>query len=224
VPRPIDAPPADAALAGAEAGSFGQATDNLAKYGYSGVEGRLLGWFRARLVAAAVRLSPHDVLDAGCGEGVVSGWLGQAIPGAAITGVDGRASAVEAFRSANPGMTAVVGDLTSLPFADGAFDLVVCTEVLEHLPEPALALRELGRVCAGHVLVTVPHEPFFQAGNFVAGRYRDRWGSTPGHLSHWSRRGLLRTVAAELDPVRWFSLFPWQGVLARPAGGPATAS
>ena len=118
--------------------------------------------------------------------------------------------------SATRAARAVEGDLTALPFADDAFDLVVSTEVLEHLPEPEKALRELGRVSGGHLFLTVPHEPFFRAGNLARGRYVKRLGSTPGHLSTWSRRGFLRELEREVEPVRWASMFPWQGVLARP--------
>ena len=83
------------------------------------------------------------------------GWP-DALPGGRISGVDGRPEAVEAYRARNPGLDARVGDLAALPFEDGAFDLVLSTEVLEHLPDPRVVLRELGRVCAGHLFLTVP--------------------------------------------------------------------
>lgn len=198
-------------------GAFGQETDNAAKYDRAGgVERRLLDRFRARLQASVLPLAPARVLDAGCGEGHVTAWLREALPAGEITGVEGRAEALVAFRERNPGLDAVEGDLGELPFADASFDLVVCTEVLEHLPDPRQALGELARVCAGHLLLTVPHEPFFRAGNLARGRYVSRLGSTPGHLSTWGRRAFLRTVSTEAEPVRWMSLFPWQGVLARP--------
>jgi SAM-dependent methyltransferase len=209
------------------AGRFGQATDNEAKYSEAGgIERRLLSRFRRRVLAEAAPLAPGRVLDAGCGEGHVTAWLAEALPGSEVTGVDGRAEALVAFRARNAGLRAVEGDLTATPFEDGAFDLVVCTEVLEHLPDPPAVLRELGRVSSGHVLLTVPHEPFFRAGNLAAGRYAARLGSTPGHLSTWGRRGFLRVVASELEPVRWFSLLPWQGILARPrrAAAPSDAA
>jgi SAM-dependent methyltransferase len=200
-------------------GQFGQETDNVAKYDRaSGVERRLLGRFRARLLEVLVPLAPERVLDAGCGEGQVSAWLADALPGGRISGVDGRPEAVEAYRARNPGLDARVGDLAALPFEDGAFDLVLSTEVLEHLPDPRVVLRELGRVSAGHLFLTVPHEPFFRAGNLARGRYVSRLGSTPGHVSTWGRRGLEHTVGSEAEVVRWVSLFPWQGVLARPHG------
>jgi SAM-dependent methyltransferase len=196
---------------------FGQATDNAEKYERAGgVEQRLLARFRARLLAQVRDARPATILDAGCGEGHVTAWLAAALPSSEITGLEGRPEALAEFRRRNPGLRAVEGDLLALPFPDDSFDVVVCTEVLEHLPEPGAALRELGRVCADRVVITVPHEPFFRAGNLARGRYVRRLGSTPGHLSTWGRRGLLRAVTAELEPLRWFSLFPWQGVVARP--------
>jgi SAM-dependent methyltransferase len=200
-------------------GGFGQETDNAAKYERAGtLERRLLARFRARLLAAVQPLAPRRVLDAGCGEGHVTAWLAAALPASEITGLEGRAEALAAFRERNPGLRAVEGDLCALPFLDRAFELVLCTEVLEHLPQPRGALHELGRVCSGHLLLTVPHEPFFRAGNLARGRYLTRLGSTPGHVSTWGRCAFLRLVETEAEPLRWISLFPWQGVLARPRG------
>jgi SAM-dependent methyltransferase len=206
--------------AGGGAVDFGQRTDNAAKYErVGGVEGRLLARFRRRLLTEVAALAPARVLDAGCGEGHVTAWIARALPAAAVTGLEGRADALAAFRERNPGLRAVEGDLRALPFDDDAFDLVVSTEVLEHLDDPRAAVRELARVSAGHVLLTVPHEPFFRAGNLARGRYLARLGSTPGHRWTWGRRSFLRVVGAEVDPVRWLPLFPWQGVVGRPLPG-----
>lgn len=218
-------PPAELPRSGRASDAFGQETDNVVKYARQGrVESRLLSRFRARLLAEIGPLAPPRVLDAGCGEGAVTAWLVEALPASEITGVDGRREALVAFRRRNPGAGAVQCDLLALPFPDGAFDLVLCTEVLEHVREPRAALRELGRVCGGHSFLTVPHEPFFRAGNLGRGRYVARLGSTPGHLSTWGRRGFLRLVASELEPARWVSMFPWQGVLARPRTGSAPST
>lgn len=48
------------------------------------------------------------------------------------------------------------GDAHALPFVDGAFECVLCTEVLEHLPEPQRAIDEMYRVLApgGRLLLT----------------------------------------------------------------------
>lgn len=46
----------------------------------------------------------------------------------------------------DPGAAMVAADLTALPFPDGAFDLVICNHVLEHIPRDVDAIRELRRV------------------------------------------------------------------------------
>ena len=45
-------------------------------------------------------------------------------------------------------LTWVQGSALALPFADGSFDVVACTDVLVHVPDAALALRECARVLA----------------------------------------------------------------------------
>ena len=53
---------------------------------------------------------------------------------------------------------AVRFDLTALPFGDESFDVVYCSHVLEHVPDDALAMREIRRVLAhgGKAIVMVP--------------------------------------------------------------------
>jgi len=52
----------------------------------------------------------------------------------------------------------IVCDIVSIPEPDGAFDAVLCTEVLEHLPDPARALKELARILKdrGTLIITAP--------------------------------------------------------------------
>ena len=48
----------------------------------------------------------------------------------------------------------VEGDVEALPFADGSFGTVLCTEVIEHIPDPSAALAEYRRVLQpGGVLI-----------------------------------------------------------------------
>jgi SAM-dependent methyltransferase len=94
------------------------------------------------------------ILDAGCGTGrnlQEFGALGDA------QGVDPSPEAIEFCR--RRGLQAVTeARLESLPFADGSFDLILATDVLEHIEHDADALTELRRVSApgGRLLITVP--------------------------------------------------------------------
>jgi len=101
-------------------------------------------------------LSPASVLECGIGNGVVSYVLRRA--GLAVTTLDFDSSL-------EPD---VVGSLTELPFADDAFDVVACFEVLEHIPWAHMprAAAELARVSRRRVLVSVPDADWVAALEF----------------------------------------------------------
>lgn len=101
-----------------------------------------------------IRLIPSDVdsvLDVGCGDGRV---LRSLHPRYRSVGVDYSHNSVRQL--AGRGVRA---SSATLPFSGHSFDLVLCCEVLEHLPEPVFrpTRRELERVARGHIIVCVPY-------------------------------------------------------------------
>jgi len=89
-----------------------------------------------------------QVLEAGCGTGAQTVILARNSPDALITSVDVSAESVEKAkeRVEAAGLTNVsfqVGDLFSLPFPEESFDHIFVCFVLEHLPDPGLALLRL---------------------------------------------------------------------------------
>lgn len=172
---------------------------NLARHA---TENRLYQWhtrvFMDRIAELLRRSGAQTVLDAGCGEGFVADHLKAALPHLRITGLDASADAVEYAREHHAHAASYhVGSVYALPFDDDAFDLVLCSEVLEHLDRPDEALAELRRVARRHVAVTVPLEPVFDA--LARLNLRLGIGGDPGHVNFWTRQSFERFVGRHFD-------------------------
>ena len=104
----------------------------------------ILHWLAAARGALVPRASrPGAVLlDAGCGGGLLAPHV-QHLDYRHV-GVDLRRSALE--QAAARGITAVIGDVTRLPLADGVADVVVAGEILEHVADLPGTVAELARV------------------------------------------------------------------------------
>lgn len=117
---------------------------------------RRVRWLLARL--------PEDgrVLDAGCGLGSVVHVIERARPDLAVVGLDRSTDRLADARRAGVAAPLGAADVARLPHPDGTFDAVVCSEVLEHVDDPAAVAEELRRVLrpGGRLLVTVPHANF----------------------------------------------------------------
>jgi SAM-dependent methyltransferase len=100
-----------------------------------------------------------------------------------VTGIDYAFDAV--LYSTRAGIPSVVGDLTKMPFRDGAFDAMTTGETLEHLDDDAAAAREIGRVVKrdGRVIATVP-------------ALRSLWSASDDYYEH--RRRYSRAQLAAL--------------------------
>lgn len=71
----------------------------------------------------------------------------------------------------------VVADAANMPFQDSVFDYVICSEVLEHVPDPRRVLAEIHRVLrpGGKLLATVPFLYWIHADPYDYGRYTDKF-------------------------------------------------
>ncbi|MGO9879560.1 MAG: class I SAM-dependent methyltransferase [Acidimicrobiales bacterium] len=151
------------------------------------------------------------VLDLGCGGGRHA--FGCLRRGAVVVALDADAAEVTgvvAMMAAMAGAgevgdgglgAGVMGDALQLPFADGAFDKVICAEVLEHLNDDCAAMAELARVLkpGGVLAISVPRYGPELVNWALSERYHTLAG---GHLRIYRRSQLLeRLKGAGLEPV-----------------------
>jgi len=188
------------------------------KYGSSSpVVRRLMAGFERALDELIELARPESLLDVGCGEGVLTGRWAERMGSVPVVGLDLADPALDAHWRARrrPNLRFVDGRAEELPFGDAEFDLVAAIETLEHVRDPDRALAEMTRVAGRHVLVSVPREPIWRALNIARGAYVSELGNTPGHLHHWSKRGLVRLLARHGKPIEVRAPFPWSIVLVR---------
>ena len=158
-----------------------------------------------------LRVTPGmTVLDAGCGQGRHS--LELLRQGCTVVGLDMEVSDLrytryvlhamarecpEASRpEASERFMVLQGDALRLPFTAAGFDRIICSEVLEHVRDPALAAAELTRVLkpGGLLAVSVP-TPFTEwAYRFGSDEY---FNSPGGHVRIFTPRRLQRLLAAQ---------------------------
>jgi SAM-dependent methyltransferase len=93
---------------------------------------------------------PQQVLDIGCGAGWYSRFLAQR--GLSVFSVD-----IARDRAGRPLANFSLAGGTALPFPGQSFDTVLALDVLEHIPDEALALAELARVARHRVILSVPY-------------------------------------------------------------------
>ncbi|MFN7151079.1 MAG: class I SAM-dependent methyltransferase [Microthrixaceae bacterium] len=178
------------------------------------IERRMMaGFFECfdRFVAAS---TPSRVLEVGAGEGLVARRLLERHPELAMAILDLPDPELAANWSDIPA-GGVQGSVEALPFPDRSVDLVMAIEVMEHVPDPDRAIREIARVSASDVILSVPREPIWRIGNMARGRYLGDLGNTPGHIQHWSRAAFVRQVQRHLEVVSVAAPLPWTKVPAR---------
>jgi ubiquinone/menaquinone biosynthesis C-methylase UbiE len=159
-------------------------------------------------------LSPQTgdrLLDVACGEGVLVKFA-QA-RGVMAYGIDLSCTAIHRARQNITDGTLLVGDGTTLPFPDEAFDYVTCIGSLEHYMDPVAGAREIrrvlrvgGKACIllpntfsllGNVMYAWRHGDIFDDGQPIQ-RYHTRWG--------WQRlleQGDLRVLRVVKYEVAW---------------------
>ena len=132
------------------------------------------------------------LLDVGCGPGSITQGLARRLAPGPVVGLDLSRATLETARqnAAAAGLTNLTyeeGSVYQLPFADATFDVAYAHQVLQHLREPASALREMLRVVRAGGLIAVREVDWGTASYWPPDPWIDRFIET--HFKTWHRNG-----------------------------------
>ena len=193
------------------------------KYGSKNpiVKKLMKGFFSAldsMLDASGFTVNGGSCLEAGCGEGNVTAHIDDCIrnmkKGASFTAFDISEKLIEENSKAYPDIGFFSHNIYEpldeavLP-GNKRFDLIVCSEVLEHLEEPEKALKNLLNY-GDRFILSVPREPIWRVLNMARGKYISQLGNTPGHIQHYSYGSFLKMLkGCGLKIIKAAKPLPW---------------
>jgi SAM-dependent methyltransferase len=165
----------------------------------------------ARMLSLALRdvAGPACILDVGCGNGMAAGLAARRNPGHRMIGVDWSAGSLRQARGL--GLSVAQAGIEALPLASQAADVVIMSELIEHLVDTDSALEEVSRVLkpGGSLLLSTPNlaawynrglvalgvQPIFSEVS-LRGVYGRPGRQVAGHLHLFTRRALVELLAA----------------------------
>lgn len=109
---------------------------------------------KAKRIAELIPYGVKTILDVGCGNGIITNLLNEKYE---VTGLDSSKEALEHVKAKK-----VLSSAAEIPFADNSYDLVLSSEMLEHLTDDELAKvrNEIVRVARKYVMITVPDSEY----------------------------------------------------------------
>jgi len=133
--------------------------DNHQDLMYEGADA--VGKARFEIIMRAIGdLQPANMLDVGCAEGYyISAFRRQNRERYAV-GLDLALSYLKKAKEKCPTIDLIEADVEHLPFRDSSFEIVLCSETLEHTVHPKKAFGEIVRVASKYTIVTAPSRSF----------------------------------------------------------------
>ena len=164
----------------------------------TGVVGYFYAMYRAEVLARLVGYSGRDVLEVGCGEGMM-------FEGTGLHPVQMDTSVTRVTRAAGKGRRLLCADGYDLPFAKESFSMVLLVAVLEHTREPWRILAEAHRVLkpGGKAVIVVPNDWTMSAGRLLLAKFPIRY---PDHLTFTPPRRMRGWLSSGFRPVEEFML------------------
>ncbi len=154
-----------------------------------GMLGQLSAWRRSRAQVFTDIVADGDrVLDLGVGDGALLLYM-QERKRIIAHGLDVSEKAVLFCRA--QGLDVDLADINRpiAEFLKGPYDYIICSEIIEHLPDPESLLNSLRAHARKGIIISIPNTGFHQHRlRLLFGRFPLQWVVTPGeHLRFWTR-------------------------------------
>ena len=187
---------------------------NLQKYKSKNIiQKMLINKFLYNIFRLISLTEAESILDLGCGEGFVIRYLRNHNNNLRFEGLDINKEAINMAKKLNPDVNFVICNLYKLQYNENSFDLVMLTEVLEHLEDPEKVMNVVKKISNKHFILSVPWEPLFSISNLLRGKNILKWGNDPEHINKWGRDQFVTFVNNHFSVTRVVSSFPWTIVL-----------
>lgn len=161
----------------------------------------LISNFYSKIYSFVKPLNIKTALDVGCGEGHIIHFLREKGSKLKFTGIDIVSKNLVIARKLNPSVKFEYADFFRRKFRQNSYDLVLCTEVLEHLKNPDLAVKKLKPI-AKYFIISVPNEPFWRIANILRGAHWKTLGNTPHHLQNWTKNQFKKFLEKHFSQVQ----------------------
>lgn len=172
---------------------------------------KLTNRFLEHLLLLIPENKPLSILELGCGEGYLASKIIERRNVKIYRGIDIDAALIKMANEMNPSAEFKVASIYDLnEYVGESFDIVLCSEVLEHLYEPEKALQQFSQINSSCFVLSVPNEPLWSFLNMIRLKYWKNWGNTPGHVQNWSVKSFKKVVSRNLKVVEHKAVFPWQ--------------
>jgi 2-polyprenyl-3-methyl-5-hydroxy-6-metoxy-1,4-benzoquinol methylase len=154
-------------------------------------------------------LKNKTFLEVGCGLGYFSE---RALSmGAKVTGIDVGSKLVKKTKDRVPGGRFLTASAAKLPFKNNTFDIVLCTEVIEHVEFQQKTLKEMFRVLkhGGVLVITTPNRIFKPAFDLLSYLKIRPYRGNENWIYQWKLKKMLVKLGFRIDKERFFNfIFP----------------
>lgn len=144
--------------------------------------------FYKTFIDAIKKENIKSMIDIGCGEGhltnILKTYFKKNNRDVKITALEYDEETILFANKTYPSLNVKHGDILNL---NGRYDLLISSEVLEHIEDFETAIKNCKRV-SPVCLFSVPNEPWFRITNICRLKYLKRLGNSPGHVNNWSKK------------------------------------